>query len=186
MMDVPPNRDEESRHHFLLIHALPLCVVWLLLVPLALLAAFERRRRWRLRRDMWFPIHVVILTVVYVVTLFSTSIAWENSTGKHLVHWHRKLGVSTVVFLSLQMLLGIYIAVARASGRVFLQVHHWLGRAVLLNAYLAILIGCLWRRNDIHFILVSIALGVGSFVLAYYATRIVRNRRDYVSMVDTI
>ena len=72
----------ESRLRFILVHALPLCIVWLLLAPLSVLISVHRHRMRK-----WFPLHIMLSLCVFFVTLMAAYPGYVKSEGKATGVW---------------------------------------------------------------------------------------------------
>jgi len=138
----------ESRLRFILVHALPLCIVWLLLAPLSVLISVHRHRMRK-----WFPLHIMLSLCVFFVTLMAAYPGYVKSEGKHFHFWHRRIGSSTVLIMILQMLLGIYVSVTYDPDRSVIplrdKIHWWTGRLVVMLAFVSVLLGCQWKLNTV-------------------------------------
>ena len=184
-----PYTSPESRKLFLLVHALPLTVTWLLIVPIAIYTSLFRRYP---NRNYWFPLHVILLLLSFLVTIWAGGVGYVNSEGKHFNNVHRKFGGATVFLCIVQILLGFYISATwdaeRTSSPWRDRIHWWLGRVTVFSAYVAILSGLFFRNFPSWIISVILVLEMGCviFYTVHILNRPVENGYHVIQKNDGV
>lgn len=156
---------EADKLRFLQLHAIPLYIAWMILVPIAILIV-PFGSKW----NKWFPVHITLIGLAVVATIIGSVAGILHSEGRHLGHPHRILGVTVLSVLFLQIILGIVISLLYKRERVkppfFDKVHWWLGRLLVLLAFVTIFVGLLWVKVDLWIYIVTGSLQL-VFTIAY-------------------
>ena len=150
-----------DRINFLKIHAIPLGIAWIILIPLSMITA-----RFGSRWNRWFPVHIILNVLALVLTVLGTTVGIQRSEGRHFLGNHRKLGIAVLAGILFQTTLGIIISylynATRVKPPVIDKIHWWLGRCLVLLAFVTIDIGILWMALDVS---ILIAIIIAQFVL---------------------
>lgn len=131
-------------------HAVPLAIAFLFLLPLSVIAV-RIGSKW----SRWFIAHITLNLLSFLLISIGANYGLKAvRKGEHFATSHRQLGIFVLVFLGLQIVLGVIISLTRDPTRdankknPFLeQVHWWIGRLIFLLAFLSIFTGYLVIDN---------------------------------------
>lgn len=156
-IDTMYSLDAASKEYIMKNHALVMFIAWMVFFPISIIIA-RTGTRWKL----WLPFHIGFNVVAIMLILYATGVGVSKSSEKHLHGTHRKLGVATLFFLLAQLILGITIArlfSPNKTGPTKLEkLHWWLGRLTIILAFITILVGLVWTRQEVWMLISSLVL----------------------------
>jgi hypothetical protein len=138
-----PALTTENFGQIVLIHAWLMWIAWILF---SCAGIFTARYLKSVFPDYWFPIHKFFMGIGSVlVSLIAFIILYLYKTPPHFSSTHEKIGLSILVFMIAEAVLGWIIDKLYDPARLFIplrdKVHWWFGRSILVLAVINVQLG---------------------------------------------